>query len=245
MKCSICKTEGHNKRSCKSATVVSVPNVESETVVNTVASVQLASSDLPSWYKIPEVQTDVFLKYIKTLYDILEGKNKSKSTLDPFAKDCWKRFYNSTEEEWQSQNKIVQKNRSWTMAWGTFHQNIMFSFPGWDNYGTGHSTGCDGGKKDGSDVREIKNGKTSMNSGGKDSVNAKLKKQLDLGKNVVIVIVNHNFLTKKKDGITWMTGQKFYEELSGRSDFMDSLKDTVTECFSKFKTYESLKAALA
>ena len=245
MKCSICNTEGHNKRTCKLATAASVPNLETETAVNILPLVQVDTSHLPSWYTIPEVHPLVLLKYIKTLYDILEGRNKSKSTLDPFAKDCWKRFYNSTEEEWQSQNKIVQKNRSWTMAWGTFHQNIMGSFPGWENYGRGHTTGCDIGKNDGSDVREIKNGKTSMNSGGKESVNNKLKKQITLGKKVVIVIVNYNFPTKNDDGITWMSGNKCYQELSGRPDFMDCLKDTVTECFAKFETYESLKAALA
>ena len=59
MKCSICKTEGHNKRSCKLATTVSVPNVDTETSVNTVGLVQVDTSDLPSWYTIPEVPQSI------------------------------------------------------------------------------------------------------------------------------------------------------------------------------------------
>ena len=42
MKCSICKQEGHNKRSCKNMTTpVSAPTIEAETVVNVIQPVKV------------------------------------------------------------------------------------------------------------------------------------------------------------------------------------------------------------
>jgi hypothetical protein len=191
--------------------------------------------------KIPEINPMIFIQLLKPFYDILEGK-KSISKSDSFAKQSWMSYYNLSEEEWILEHKKIQIERSWTMVWGNFHQNIMSTFPGWENYNVGHPTGCDIGKED--CVVEIKNNTNTMNSSSKESVIRKLKIQKDLGKRSILVIINGD-IKKHIDehGIEWISGRTFYEELAGRP-FMDDLLYTINDCFTKYKTYNSLKIAL-
>ena len=152
---------------------------------------------------------------------------------------------NQTKEEWEPEHKKIQIDRAWTMKFGIFHQSLMGLFPGWENYGKGHTTGCDIGKKDNTCIGEIKNNVNTMNSSSQESVLNKLKKQKDLGKRTLLVIINGDIQSCVKEyGIEWISGRKFYEELSGRSEFMDDLLSTVKMCFKQFKTFTSLKTAL-
>jgi hypothetical protein len=199
---------------------------------------------VPSWYRIPEISTKTFLLLISPLYDITEGRKTSVSEPDRFAKDSWMAIFNKSEEEWYTMNKEVQKVRAWTMAWGHFHQNLMGSFSEWENYKTGHETKCDIGTKDRSCVVEIKNNTNTMNADSKRSVILKLKKQKDLGKRVVLVTINGSVPSGIPDYIENIDGKTFYEDLSGRSNFMDDLHTTITDCFKQFKTNRELKIAL-
>jgi hypothetical protein len=244
MKCSICKQEGHNKRSCKATTPVSAPKIEAETDVKVEPSVKVEMTVLPSWYMISEINKETYLRLIKPLYDIIEGKKVSKSEPDSFAQQGWMHFHRMTREEWEREHKKIQIDRAWTMAWGDFHQNLMGAFPGWRNYKKGHATGCDIGKEDDTCVAELKNNKNTMNSSSKESVIRKLKKQNDLGKRALIVVINGDINHSIKDGIETISGRKFYEELSGRPTFMDDLLSTTNETFNQFKTFEALKTAL-
>ena len=83
-----------------------------------------------------------------------------------------------------------------------------------------------------------------MNSSSKESVIRKLKKQKDLGKRALIVVINGDINHSIKDGIETISGRKFYEELSGRPTFIDDLLSTTNETFNQFKTFEALKTAL-
>jgi hypothetical protein len=71
-----------------------------------------------------------------------------------------------------------------------------------------------------------------------------LKKQKDLGKRALLVVINGDINHSIKDGIETISGRKFYEELSGRPTFMDDLLSTTNETFNQFKTFEALKNAL-
>jgi hypothetical protein len=252
MKCSVCKKEGHNKRSCKMTTSFSaqktdlklINEIKLEEIESMMATMSL-EIELP-WYKIPEISKELFISLIKQLYDIIEGKKIQKSEPDQFAQELWMSFNNLTKEEWEYEHKKIQIQRAWTMAIGNFHQNLMGSFPGWENYKKGHKSGCDIGKIDNSCIGEIKNNVNTMNSSSKESVIRKLKKQKDLGKRALIIIINNFFDTNKscEYGIEWISGKKFYEELSGRSTFMEDLLSTLNECFKQFKTFTSLKIAI-
>jgi len=244
MKCSICKQGGHNKRSCKKSTPVSAPNIEAETYVQVIQPVKGEMAALPSWYKIPEINTETYLRLIRPLYDIIEGKKVSKSEPDPFAQQGWMHFHTMTREEWEHEHKKIQSDRAWTMAWGNFHQNCMGTFPGWITYDKGHTTGCDIGKEDDTSVAELKNNTHTMNSDSKKSVLRKLKKQKDLGKRALLVVINGDTKQSVKDGVETISGRQFYEELSGRPNFMDDMLSTTNETFNTYKTFESLNLAL-
>jgi Eco47II restriction endonuclease len=246
MKCSICKQEGHNKRSCKKIiTQVSALKIEAETDVKVTPQVNVEMDVvLPPWYKIHEINKETYLMLIKPLYDIIEGKKESKSEPDLFAQQCLMSFHNMTKEEWDDKNKKNQIERAWTMAWGNFHQSLMGSFPDWINYKTGHETGCDIGRGDNTCVAEIKNNTNTMNSSSKESVFKKLKKQRDLGKRALLVVINGDIKKSVIDGIEQISGRQFYEELSGRPTFRDDLLETTNETFKHYKTFEALKAAL-
>jgi len=259
MPCSNCNKEGHNKRTCKAPVSEEIvepivePTVKKEIVEPTVEPivkeiveeiVKKPIIPVSSWYKIPEINKDTYLSLIRPLYDIIEGKKISKSEPDLFAKQGWMNFHNINEEQWEYENKKIQIQRVWTMAWGDFHQNLMGSFPGWENYKRGHITGCDIGKEDNTCVAEIKNNTNTMNSDSKKSVMKKLKKQKDLGKRSILVIINGDTNSSVKDGIETISGKHFYKELSGRLSFMDDILSTTNESFKLYKTFESLTTAL-
>jgi hypothetical protein len=198
----------------------------------------------PIWYRIPEIPTNTFLSLIKPLYDSVEGRKTSVSEPDRFAKDSWMAFHNKSEDEWYVMNKEVQRVRAWTMAWGIFHQNLMGSFPGWESYKRGHKTKCDIGTLEEDCVGEIKNNTNTMNADSKKSVISKLKQQKDLGKRVMLVTVNGAVPPGIPNYIENIDGKTFYEDISGRSNFMDDLHTTITDCFKQFKTYRDLEIAL-
>jgi hypothetical protein len=197
-----------------------------------------------TWYKIPEIDIRIFVSLLKGLYEVLEEKNKPKSEEDVFARECWSSYYDITKEEVDEERKRVQKEKAFTMNLGYFHQDLMGSFSGWENYKKGHETGCDVGKTDGTCVAEVKNNKNTMNSSSQESVLNKLKRQKELGKRAILVIVNGGIPQKEKDGILWMSGLDFYTELSGRAEFFDDLRLTLSYVFKNYKTYSSLTTFL-
>lgn len=198
-----------------------------------------------SWYRIAEIPRNRFLELIHPIYNILEEKKKSKSKEDPFTKAMFMSFYNQTEEEWKEHITIIQKQRAITMAWGIFHQQLMASFPGWEDYKTGHSSGCDIGRNDGTCVAEVKNNTNTMNADSKKSVMRKLLAQAQRAKRAILVIVNGRTPNKTyENGIEKISGKLFYEELSGRKTFMKDLEYTIAECFKRFKNFEQLENSL-
>lgn len=215
----------------------------SDTTATTSGTAATTSSTF-EWYKIPEINIIIFVNLLKGIYQVLEDKNKPKSEDDVFARECWSSYYDITKEKLDEQRKRIQKEKAFTMKLGDFHQDLMGSFNGWENYKTGHETGCDVGKIDGSCIAEIKNGRNTMNSSSQESVINKLKKQNELGRRAILVIVNGDILQKIKDGVIWMSGRDFYKELSGRPDFFDDLLLTLQYTFKNYKTYDELIRSL-
>ena len=67
MKCSICKQEGHNKRSCKTTTPVSAPKIDAENDVKVISPVKV------------EVTTKI--EDLETLKSILENKDAQRGLI--------------------------------------------------------------------------------------------------------------------------------------------------------------------
>jgi hypothetical protein len=196
-------------------------------------------------YSILEIPREKFYPLMKPMYDIYEGRKTFKSELDPFMKQSYMSFGGMTEEQYEKELEIIQRWKALTMSWGNFHQKIIGLFPDWEDYKTGHSTKCDNGRRDGTAVVEVKNHVNTMNSGGKETVFKNLEVQIALGKRALLVIINGNFETKKhENGIEEISGKNFYNELSGREDFMKSLLETVKSIFATYKTYDELIGSL-
>jgi hypothetical protein len=177
---------------------------------------------------------------------ILQEQVVSRSKDDPFSKKGLIGFYDQTNNDWLKNQKIIQKERAWTMSMGYLHQNLMGDgFEGWETYDNGHETGCDTGSKDGKVVTEIKNNVNTMNSSQTEAVYNKLKKQVDLGKRSLLVIVNGDIEKETlSNGIERISGRDFYAELSGNPAFYDNLVECIGIIFKEFKTYDALKAAV-
>jgi len=199
---------------------------------------------VPAWYTIPEIPFPAFLELLNPIYIRIDMATESKSKEDPLCRMILQASQGMTDEDYDQFWKKQQLVKRLQMAMGDFHQGLMGLFDGWENYKQGHETKCDIGKKDGTIVCEIKNNTNTMNAGGKNSVMQELQKQVEQGKEARIIIVNGNIPRKEKDGIVWMSGRDFYQEQSGRADFMQSVQQTMFHVFSTHDTIESLHATL-
>jgi hypothetical protein len=193
---------------------------------------------------IPEIPFPSFLELLNPIYKRMSMAMESKSEEDPLFRMVFQASQGMSDEEFDHFWKQQQMAKRLQMAMGDFHQHLMGLFEGWDDYKQGHETKCDIGKKDGSIICEIKNNINTMNSDSQARVIQKLQKQVQQGKEARIIIVNGNIARKEKDGIVWMSGREFYQEQSGRADFMQSVQQTMFHVFSTYDTIDSLHATL-
>jgi hypothetical protein len=209
-----------------------------------IAPLQAAIRAVPAWYMIPEIPFPSFLELLNPIYKRMSMAMESKSEEDPLFRMVFQASQGMSDEEFDHFWKQQQMAKRLQMAMGDFHQHLMGLFEGWDDYKQGHETKCDIGKKDGSIICEIKNNINTMNSDSQARVIQKLQKQVQQGKEARIIIVNGNIARKEKDGIVWMSGREFYQEQSGRADFMQSVQQTMFHVFSTYDTIDSLHATL-
>ena len=198
----------------------------------------------PDWYTIPEIPFNPFLELLQPIYKRMDVTTESKSEEDPLFRMVFQASQGMSDEDYEKFLKQMQMTKRLQMAMGDFHQHLMGLFDGWDDYKQGHETKCDIGKTDGTIVCEIKNNINTMNSDSLRSVNQKLQKQKELGKEARVIIVNGSIQRKEKDGIIWMSGKDFYEEQSGRDNFMQSLQTTMRHIFSTYNNYNDLLTSL-
>lgn len=256
-KCSICKQEGHTKGNRAFHPIVVkdpakvlpklAPKVSSPVPIKKIvmpAVIILNEYVTPDWYTIPEIAFNPFLELLQPIYKRMDVTTESKSEEDPLFRMVFQASQGMSDEDYEKFLKQIQMTKRLQMAMGDFHQHLMGLFDGWDDYKQGHETKCDIGKKDGTLVCEVKNNINTMNSDSLRSVNQKLQKQKELGKEVRVIIVNGNIPRKEKEGITWMSGRDFYEEQSGRDNFMQSLQATMRHIFSTYNSYNDLITSL-
>ena len=249
MKCSICKQEGHNKRSCKTMTTpVSAPKIEAETDIKVEPQVKVEMSRFPKWYCIPEIPPSDFILCCEPIYFVLEEKNESKSSEDPFLKAVLMGKYSMTNEQWQIAEKTRLKQKVLEMKMGDFHEKLIGKFPEYETLPTGHSTGCDVQKKDGSVIIEVKNRYNTVKGSDGKHIITLLKKHRDAGKKAIFAQINCpkgkvNRFGASAEMDIW-NGQQVYAFLSGREDFFDDLLKTTQYVFNNYKSLAELKTAL-
>jgi len=256
-KCSLCKKEGHTKGNRafhplvvpqpKEPQLKVAPKVALPVSVKKIAMPAMIIANtyvIPSWYTIPEIAFNPFLELLQPIYKRMDVTTESKSEEDPLFRMVFQASQGMSDEDYDKFLKQMQMTKRLQMAMGDFHQHLMGLFDGWDDYKQGHETKCDIGKKDGTVVCEVKNNINTMNSDSLRSVNQKLNKQKELGKEARVIIVNGNIPRKEKEGIIWMSGKDFYEEQSGRDTFMQSLQTTMQHIFSTYSTFDTLLTSL-
>lgn len=266
--CTVCKKEGHNKRTCylekKTTPVSAPPNVEAETDVkvslpinvnvsvemnvethNHIETQPILDKFVPVWYRIPEIPFEVYVDTLRETYKVLEKKNKSKSSPDVFLKTILASHSGMTVDQWDVAEKRRLYEKALSMKLGDFHEEIMGKFAGRKTLPTGHWSGTDVSTLDEMEFMEVKNRDNTMNANSAKTVINNLKRLHEKGKKTFIVFINS---TKKKLPrfmaplyVDVMNGQQGYAYLSGRESFRDDLLETVRETFVRFKTYDSLQ----
>ena len=205
-------------------------------------------SNIPNWYKISEIAPSDFIRCCNPIYNILEEKNESKSSEDPFLKAVLMGQYDMTKEQWKSAEKARLKQKVLEMKMGDFHEKLMGKFSGYQTLPTGYHTGCDVLKKDQTVIIEVKNRhNTVKGSDGKHIINL-LKKHKKSGKKAIFAQINCpkgkvNRFGASEEMDIW-NGQQVYAYLAGRESFFDDLQQTVQYVFANYKSSAELKTAL-
>lgn len=202
----------------------------------------------PVWYKIKEIQFKDYVKCLKDVYKVLEKKNKSKTQPDVFLKAILASHSGMTPEQWDTAEAQRLYEKALSMKMGDFHEELMGKFPGYETLVTGHPTGTDVRRLDDSEFFEVKNRDNTLNSDSAKSVVKKLQKLADIGSQPFLVFIN----TAKKrvprfgasDDIKVMSGKEVYTYLSGRDTFYSDLLSTIQETFTRYESYEDLKAVV-
>ncbi|MBI1279751.1 MAG: Eco47II family restriction endonuclease [Anaerolineaceae bacterium] len=101
---------------------------------------------------VMKVYTSVSDAFASTSLKYLE-----RNIIDPFSLIFETALTETTMEEWLKIEAQRQAQKKLSNTIGEFHQNILGSCQGWENLGTGHESGVDLRKVDGSIYAEIKN----------------------------------------------------------------------------------------
>jgi hypothetical protein len=209
------------------------------------------STRTPEWFLIRDtISASDFVHSCASLYNVLEGNHVSKSNEDPFMKAVLMGNHTMTKEEWDTAEKLRLTQKVMEMKMGDLHEEIAGKIAGYETLPTGHATGVDVQKKDGTVVIELKNrDNTVKGSDGKHLV-ALLEKHAEEGKTAIFAQMNcpkgkvNRFGASANSKVLFMNGQQLYAFLSGRESFFDDLLRTVAHAFTSFKTLAELKAAL-
>ena len=142
-----------------------------------------------SWYRIPEITFVDYAYCCKSIFHALETHH-TVTAEDSFIKAVAIGHSNMTEHEWYVSERIRLMQKVLEMKMGDFHEELMGKFPGYETYPNGHITGCDFGKKDGSEVFEVKNRHNTIKGSDAKHILAMLTKHHENGKKAILVQVN-------------------------------------------------------
>lgn len=203
----------------------------------------------PNWYRISEIPYGSFVACLQPLYRVLEtGHITKKSNPDVFLRSIVAAHQGVTVAELDAAKRRFVYEKNLSMKMGDFHEELMGKFTGYNTLPTGHSTGVDVERIDGTELIEVKNAQNTMNAGHAKSVIATLRGIAEGGVAAILVLVNIN--TKKPrrfqapNSVTVLSGREMYARLSGRDTFFDDLNATLAETFARFKTWDELRGTV-
>ena len=204
------------------------------------------SASYPSWYIIHEIPFHDYIQCLQSIYEVLEERNESKPSPDPFLKTILAAHGGLTGAQWDAAEARRLYEKRLSMKMGDFHEELMGKFSGYENLPQGHETGTDVRKKDNTEFLEVKNRDNTMNADSAKSVVHKLTKLVNDGKRAILVLVNSNKKTlprfKAPAAVRVINGKQAYTYLSGRDSFYDDLLATLAETFRRYPTYALLQA---
>lgn len=214
------------------------------------ASTSIKSKPDLSWYKITEIAFSDFVLCCKDIYSVIEEQHKSKSSEDPFLKAVVLGHGNLSEESWNELERVRLAQKALEMKMGDFHEELIGKFAGYETYPNGHETGCDVGKKDKTEVFEVKNRHNTVKGSDGKYIVSRLQKEADSGKKAVFVQINcpdgkvSRFGAPSTTNVSIWNGKETYAYLSKRESFFDDLLATIKYVFLHFKKYDDLKKLL-
>jgi len=247
MKCSICKQEGHNKRSCKEKTTpVSAPKIETETDVKVIPQVKIEpemTSSITREDAEKNGDDDIF-SYIKYCEKLDKSINKILSR--PVSE---KLTYDILDTEKSKQNKLISlKEKQRQMKVGVIWQEVLGSYNGYKNLKVGHCTGLDIISYTKKIAIELKNRTNTDNASSKTSNLNKLYKFKESHPDYICIYANINDDTEQKtlngnikkiihdDGVELehQTGYKFLKFILGNDT--DKIIDFVRKSIEKYQS---------
>lgn len=168
-----------------------------------------------------------------------------KNKIDIFKQTFDEHFNNSTSEEIIENEIIRQVDKSYGGAIGAFHENILGGIKGCE---VGNLSGYDIKKSDNTLFADIKNKHNTMNSPAMEGLYIKLKKFADEHKNAkcywVQILATDSFESNWEGDINGkeyrhsrvfkISGDKFYEKLTGDSKALFKLYKTLPHAISDF-----------
>lgn len=202
----------------------------------------------PAWYNIKEISRGGYVKACEGIYEVVEGRNKSKSEEDPFIKAVIIGNVGLSDSDFKKTEDARLKQKALEMKMGDFHEELMGKFQGWETLPNGHSSGFDVRKLDNSTFLEVKNRHNTVKGSDGKHIIERMQHYKANGKKVILVQVNCPKGKVSRYGaaadVPIMNGTEAYEYLSGRKTFFDDLLKTVQYTFTTYKTLASLKTAL-
>jgi len=201
---------------------------------------------------ILEQETEKLFKPLLNSLTDLSQKEFESNKIDPLSFIIESLVLNQTPEEWVTNERFRQVQKSLSNAYGEFHQNILGSFDGWRIIHKNEGLKLDVCKQDKTILAEIKNKHNTMNSSSTKETFNKMKEiasRPDYKKSTIYLV---QIIPKtNKPPQKWMLGEEsheriqiasgswFYDRVSGENGTLANLLQAVYEIIlSKKSTIE-------
>lgn len=204
----------------------------------------------------------VYKKYERAL-KVKDLKSFNRNVIDPFMLIFDVTLNNKDIEEWLFEESARQLQKTLNNAVGEFHQIILGSCKGWVNLGTGNSTGLDLKKENDTEFAEIKNKFNTMNSSSEKTVFNKLEKLISIYPKSTAYLVQIIKKPGESYDICWeytkskepldininprirkISGDKFYEKVTGKSDALKDLYSILPRAIQDFSKQSHVETEL-
>ncbi len=209
----------------------------------------------------PYIDNEVLIKEVSNIFFTVDqainkiDKSMSKNVIDPFSALFDAYGQNINYEQWVTQEKFRQLQKTLQNAIGYFHQNILGSIGEWKS--TGHGGGYDIENVKLKIFAEIKNKHNTFNSSSAAETYNKMVRYLsstkkgNIGYVVIIIPKNVRRYTKpfapgklnKRNDLQEIDGASFYELVTGDKDALKKLFECLPTVIQKIKSLSDVQGS--